>query len=243
MDTLETFLATYGLLAIFGLMLVKSMGVPIPIPADVVMIAASARVAEGKLILWQAFVVILLALVTGGIVQFLFARGPGRSLLYRAGRYLGLTAARLDAAGVAVKKGGPLGIGFAILTPGIRAATIAACGLAGLPLRTFVPVLIIGSGLFLSLHFFLGSLIAPVIEALSGIASGPLVAVVVAVVLAAGLGVWVVIRRRQRPSASTAEVVAEAFEAWHEATCPVCLALGAASRLSAVPADGARMTA
>jgi membrane protein DedA with SNARE-associated domain len=237
MDGLESFLNAYGLLAIFGLMLVKSIGVPIPIPADVVMLATSARVAEGRLSLGQAFAAILLALVAGGIAQFLLARGPGRGLLYRFGRYLGLTPARLDAASGAVRKSGPVGIGLAILTPGIRAATVAACGLAGLPPRRFVPGLLLGSTLFLSLHFFLGALIATLLASLSRVLSAPMIIAAIAILLAAGLGAWIVIRRRQRPAAPMGEVVAEAIEAWHEAACPVCLALGATHRLTQPQAD------
>jgi len=238
MQGIETFLESYGLIAIFGLMLIKSAGVPIPIPADVIMLATAARAAEGRLVLWQAFIIILLALVVGGVIQFMLARGPGRNVLYRFGRYLGLTAARLDAAATAVKKGGPIGIGLAILTPGIRAATVAACGLAALPMRTFVPGLALGSSLFLSLHFFLGALIGPLLTGLAQVVSLPIVLALIVVLLAAGLAVWVVIRRRQRLNAPRAEVIAEALEAWHEAACPVCLALGAASRLSAVSIDG-----
>ena len=43
----ETFLDAYGLAALFGVMLIKAVGVPIPIPADVLMLAASARAASG----------------------------------------------------------------------------------------------------------------------------------------------------------------------------------------------------
>jgi membrane protein DedA with SNARE-associated domain len=228
MDSIEAFLNAYGLAAIFGLMLVKSIGVPLPIPADVIMIATAARAAEGKLVLWQAFGALLIAMTAGGIVQFRLASGPGRSLLYRFGRYLGLTAARLDAAAATVKKSGVVGIGLAILTPGIRAATIAACGLAALSMRVFIPGLLLGSGLFLSLHFFLGAVIGALIGALAQSIPLPvLIAAVLALVLV-GLGVWVAIRRSQRPAAPAGDVVAEALEAWHEATCPVCLALGAA---------------
>lgn len=237
MQDIETFLNSYGLIAVFAVMLVKAAGVPIPIPADVIMLATAARVTEGRMQLWQAFTFILLALIVGGIIQFMLARGPGRSILYRFGRYLGLTAARLDSAAATVKKGGPIGIGLAILTPGIRAATVAACGLAALPLRTFVPGLALGSSLFLALHFFLGAVIGQLLAGLVQVTSLPIVLALVVTFLAAGLGVWVVIRQRQRPGAPRGEVVAEALEAWHEATCPVCLALGAASRLSAVSAN------
>jgi membrane protein DedA with SNARE-associated domain len=234
MPSLEAFLDAYGLAAIFVLMLIKSAGAPIPIPADVVMLAVSARVSEGRFMLGPSFIILLAALVLGGIVQFLLARGPGRSALYRFGRYLGLTAARLDAAAARIKRGGPLAIGVAILTPGVRAAAVAACGLARLPLRAFAPGLLLGSGLFLALHFFLGAIIAQVLAALSSAAPLPALVIGLLLLIVAGIGVWYIIRRRQRPAASRGEVFAEALEAWHEATCPVCLALGATSRLSAV---------
>ena len=39
MNGIETFLSLYGLPAMFIVLLVKSIGVPIPIPADVIMLA------------------------------------------------------------------------------------------------------------------------------------------------------------------------------------------------------------
>jgi membrane protein DedA with SNARE-associated domain len=223
MDGFETFLDLYGLLAIFVLMLVKSAGVPIPIPGDVIMLATAARVAQGKIVLWQAFLAILVALVLGGIVQFVLIRGSARRLLYRFGRYLGLTPTRLDLASEKVKRGGPISISLAILTPGVRAVTVAACGLSGLPLRTFVSGLVLGSTLFLGLHFLLGYVGSSLLAAL------PLPLIVG--LLLVGLIGWLVIRKWQLPKSRPSEVMAEAFEAWHEATCPVCLALGVTTNL------------
>src|SRR5712691_5706788 len=153
MNGIDIFLAQYGLAAIFLLLLIKSIGVPIPIPADVIILATAASAAQGKLVLWEAFLAVLLALVLGGLIQFMLARGPGRGLLYRFGRYIGLTPARLDAAAEKVKRGGVLAIGVAILVPGVRGAAVAASGLANLPLRTFMAGLVLGSTVFLCLHF------------------------------------------------------------------------------------------
>jgi membrane-associated protein len=224
----EAFLDRYGLPAIFVLMLTKAAGVPIPVPGDVIMLATAARAAEGKLELWQAFVVLLSALVLGGTVQFTLARGAGRGLLYRLGRYLGLTPARLDAAAVAVRRGGTLGVTLAVLTPGLRTAIVAACGLAGLPLRTFLPALALGNGAFLSLHFALGYVGWPLVAGLFQAAPLPWLLALVLGLLAAGLAIWVLIRRRKRPGATTGELAAEAVAAWHDATCPACLVLGSA---------------
>src|SRR6266566_8889029 len=151
MNGIDMFLVQYGLAAVFIVMLAKSIGVPIPIPGDVIILATAVRAAQGKLILWQAFLAILLALVLGGIIQFVLVRGPGRSLLYRFGRYIGLTTPRLDAASIRIKKGGVFGLALAILVPGVRGAAIAASGLADFPLPTFVSGLLLGSILFLTL--------------------------------------------------------------------------------------------
>ncbi|HYX48455.1 MAG TPA: VTT domain-containing protein, partial [Ktedonobacteraceae bacterium] len=158
MNSLDLFLIQYGLAAIFIILLIKTIGIPIPIPADLIILTAAARVAQGKLNLWQTFIAIFVALVIGGFIQFLLARGPGRGLLYRVGRYIGLTPTRLDAASARVKKGGALSISIAILVPGIRGAAVVASGLADMPLRIFLPGLAVGSILFLGLHFFLGFL-------------------------------------------------------------------------------------
>jgi len=231
MDGLESFLDAYGLIAIFGIMLLKSAGIPIPIPADVLMLATSARVAAGKLVLPSAFAALLVALVIGGVIQFGIVRGPGRNLLYRYGRYLGITPSRLDAAGDRLRKGGTLGIGLAVLTPGIRSIAVPACGLAGIALRPFSAGLTLGSGTFLALHFILGLIGGAALSALGNTISPTILIGGIIVLLLLGLGAWYIIRRRQKPTAPAGEILREAVGAWHEATCPVCLALGAAGRL------------
>src|ERR1700737_2845697 len=158
MNSFDVFLTNYGLVAVFSIMLIKTIGVPIPIPGDLIILTAAVRVAQGKLVGWQVFFAILVALLLGGLIQFILARGPGRGLLYRFGRYVGLTQPRIDAAAEKIRRGGGPGLAVSILVPGVRGAAIVASGLAALPLRRFLLGLALGSLLFLSLHFFLGYL-------------------------------------------------------------------------------------
>jgi membrane protein DedA with SNARE-associated domain len=232
MNDIESLLAAYGLPAIAAVLLIKSAGVPIPIPADVLMFAAAARVTSGTEPLGLAFAVLLMAIIVGDVIQFRLARGPGRTLVYRLGRYLGMTPARLDTASQLVRKSGPLGLAMIMLTPGVRAATVAACGLANVSLRVFIVGLLIGEGLFLALHFFLGSVLDALWQQLTQGASGPLVAAIFSGLLLAGFGAWILIRRHQRPTAPRSEIIGSAFEAFHEASCPVCLALGSIERVN-----------
>jgi membrane protein DedA with SNARE-associated domain len=231
MNDLNSFLELYGLAAIFGIMLAKSIGVPIPIPADTLMLATSARMASGKFALAQAFIALLIALMAGGIIPFEVVQKAGRCILFRYGKFLGITPARLDHATERVKRGGTIGIGIAILTPGVRSFAVIGSGIAGIPARQFIRGFAFGSGLFLSLHFSLGYIGGAFLNSLGNSVSPPIVIGGIVAFLIVGFGIWVIIRRRQMPEANTREILAQAAGAWHEATCPVCLALGAANRL------------
>ena len=109
MDGLEAFLDSYGVAAACVVMLVKASGVPIPIPGDVILLATAARAAEGKVLLWLAFVALLLALTLGGTLQFMLARGPARVLVIRYGQRLGLTEERLERVAAKMRQAGLFG--------------------------------------------------------------------------------------------------------------------------------------
>jgi membrane protein DedA with SNARE-associated domain len=237
MNSIDMFLIHYGLAAIFALLLIKSIGVPIPIPADVIILTTAAWAAAGKLVLWQAIVAILLAIVLGGMLQYILARGPGRNLLYRFGRYLGLTPARLDAASAKVKKGGVPGIGLSILVPGVRGAAIVASGLADVPVSIFLPGLVLGSSLFLALHVFLGFAGGSLFMLIGKVLPSLGVVLVVLALLVAVFALWFVAYRRQK--APRQELDAASLEVWHEGMCPVCLALYTANQLRAISLETA----
>lgn len=225
---LDMFLVEYGLLAIFFLLFIKAIGVPIPIPADVILLAVAVGAAQAKFNLLLAIVVILIAVVLGGVIQFLLARGPGRSLLFRFGRFLGLTPARLDAASARVQKGGIIGVSVSMQIPGVRSVAIVAAGLSGLPLRIFVPGLVIGSAIFIAIHFFLGYLGGSLLTLLP---SSPILVVVVVLLLAA-FALWAIALYRQK--SARREQDAAVLEQWHEGICPACLALSVMSPLRVV---------
>jgi membrane protein DedA with SNARE-associated domain len=218
MDGLEAFLDSYGIAAACLIMLIKASGVPIPIPGDVILLAMAARAAEGKVLLWLAFVALLLALVLGGTVQFFLARGPARRVVVRYGKRVGLTEARLDKVAASVRRGGPLGVGLAVLTPGVRTAVIAP--------RIFLPGLALGSAVDLGLHFAIGyagaGLLATIVQ--------PSPLLVIPILAAVGLVAWFFVARRRHASAAVA------VNAWAQATCPVCLLVGSLAPLETEPA-------
>lgn len=243
MNTIDAFLIQYGVAAIFLLMLTKAIGVPIPIPGDLIILTAAARVAQGKLVGWQVFCAILLALLLGGWLQFLLARGPGRALLYRFGRYIGLTKPRLDAASQKISKGGIPGLTVSILVPGVRGAAIVAAGLIHFPLRRFLIGLTLGSLLFLSLHFLIGYLGGSALLLIGSLLPLPNAILLIIALLFIVYILWIIAVRRQKTARATLEAAqiaqntAAALEVWHEGICPVCLALYTTNQLRTSSAD------
>lgn len=206
--------------------MIKAVGVPIPIPADVVILAAATGSASGKLNPWQTFAVLLIAMVGGGIIQFLLARGPGRNVLYRYGRFIGLTCPRLDVAFRRVENVGVLGIALAVVTPAIRTAAIPACGLTAIRLRSYVSGLFLGTTAYIAFQFFLAYGFVKLM--LKFWNSDHRIWLWLILIPVASLTTWMVVRHRSRhlgnPLLEDASVPASL-------RCPLCLFTRATARL------------
>jgi LPXTG-motif cell wall-anchored protein len=231
--SLGHFLATYGLFAIFAIMLLKESGVPLPIPSDLIMITAGVQSATGLYNIFQLLLAVLIALTVGGSIQFLLARSIGRQVVYRLGRFVGLSQAKLDAAGARLQRRGTLAIVIGLNLPGARAAIIPSAGLSGLAYRMFAPAMILGSSLFYGWHIALGFIIGPSAATLLNRLNLPLLPIFLGLALL-GLVAWLVLRRRRKASADAmaTDGALERLHAWSEAACPACIAVAAFERLS-----------
>ena len=232
MSGFDVFLTHYGLVAVFSLMLIKTIGVPVPIPGDLIILTAAVRVAQGKLVGWQVFFAILVALLLGELIQFVLTRGPGRGL---PGQHQGraLRAVRHRAGADAPVAGDPGGAGARV--PRVRAARRRPVRRppGGRPLVGAGP----GSLLFLSLHFFLAYLGGSALFVLARgvpLSTGiPLVRGLLVVVYALGVMAvrWQKAACTEFVALQTEQNNAAALEVWHEGMCPVCLAFSTASQL------------
>ncbi|MBM2810749.1 MAG: associated Golgi protein [Chloroflexi bacterium] len=224
------FLATYGLIAIFTVMLLKEAGLPVPVPSDLIMITAGVQAATGAFSLWQLGVALLVAIFVGGTIQYFLARNLGRQAIYRVGRLVGLTAARLDGAIGRLQRRGPVAIFVGLNLPGARAGIVVAAGLARLAYAVFAPWMVAGSAVFYGWHIALGYLVGPSATTLLESVHLPIVPVIAALAVV-GLGGWLVLRRRRSDIAESSTL--DSLYSWSEAACPACLAVAAVERLRA----------
>jgi membrane protein DedA with SNARE-associated domain len=195
------------------LLLPMEAGIPIPLPADLVMFTVGERVGAGKFPLWLAVTGFEVVAVAGTAALFLACRGPAQRIIARFGPRLGLTTARLGRATALAEARGRPGLAVGRATPGLRTLTVIAAAVSGLSARRALPALIIGSSLFLQVHLVLGLLLGPLADRAFNQAKGP--ALAAAAVLVAGTVAFWLIRRRRRGAPA----------AWAEASCPVCLGI------------------
>jgi hypothetical protein len=87
--------AGVGGLAALALLLPMEAGVPIPLPAGLVMFTVGQQVAAGHFPLWLAVAGFEVIAVLGTTALFLVCRGPAYRIIARFGPHLGLTEARL----------------------------------------------------------------------------------------------------------------------------------------------------
>lgn len=230
MNDLLNMLDTYGVGLLFLVMLLKEVGVPVPLPGDLLMLLAGARAATGRLELWQVIGALLVAGYVGAYAQYILAKGPGRGFIYRFGKYVGLTSARLDRATAAMKGRGWVAIALGRALPGLRVGAVAACGLAAVPVATFAAGLLAGTLLFVGFHTLLGYFAGPGVSDILSTLNVPLLPVVL-VLAVVGLVGWLVIKwRGRRAGASTDEDAAQPVFDWVDACCPACLAAAAIER-------------
>jgi len=225
---LSSFLATYGLLAIFVVMLLKEAGIPIPVPSGLIMITAGVQAATGAYTLAELIVALLIAIFVGGSIQFFLTRSAGRQAIYRIGRYVGLTPARLDKALALLERRGTLAVFLGLNVPGARAGIIPAAGLARLAYAAFAPSMVGGSGVFYGWHIALGYLVGPSAETL--LKSIPIVPILAGLSLL-GLVGWLLLRWRRKNRAAAEASMLDTLHSWTEAACPACLAITAIQQI------------
>jgi membrane protein DedA with SNARE-associated domain len=161
--SIQYFLDHHGVITAFVLILIEEAGVPVPVPGDFLMLALGVHAREGRVPLWQAVLVMEAATLLGASVLYVLAAGAGRTLVFRYGKYMHLTQERLDRAQRWLERHGMLAIVAGRVTPGLRIATVIACGVFGVPYWKFLPALALGGLLYILMYTMAGFIFGPAI--------------------------------------------------------------------------------
>ena len=190
------FIQEWGDAAIFLVYLLEETGLPLPLPGDLILIWAGARIAQGQSSLLVVLLLVELAILVGASTLFWLSRKGGRPLIVRYGRFLHLDEAKLLRAEELLHRNATRAIFFGRVVPGFRIVTPIAAGVFRVPYLTFLPPLLVGglidNLLWIGVGFFFGPSVIALLQ-------GPWLTVhlilSVAILAALGLITWRVHRR------------------------------------------------
>lgn len=159
--SLRDLIAAYPLAAGTLILFFEELGVPSPVPSDVMMLLAGLRARQGLYSYWFVIVVEEIATVCGTTGLYFFSRRFGRAIASRYGWLFHLGPDTLARAERAIARSGGRAIVIGRIIPGLRIITPIAAGVLGVPLRTFLPAVALGALIYIAAFTALGALAGP----------------------------------------------------------------------------------
>jgi membrane protein DedA with SNARE-associated domain len=191
----------YGYFAVGFTLLVENMG--IPLPGELVLIAAALYAANGELNIVGVGVVALIACIAGAAGGYAIGLYGGRPLADKYGKYVLITPDRLDRFERFFERRGWMVVIFGRFVDGIRQAAALIAGISDMTFRRFMTYTSIGAVLWVAVWSILGEEAGSHITTISKYAGYLAAALAVGVVLVIAHHVVRHIRRRR--TGATAE--------------------------------------
>lgn len=155
---LEVWLLNWGSLAIFFLLAVGIIA--LPVPEETLMVVAGALIEGGRLHLGSTFFAAFLGSICGISVSYFLGRSIGHFIIHHFGKWLGIKQKQIQTAHNWVEKYGGWAIFTGYFIPGIRHFTGFSAGATDLQYSRFAlfafPGALCWVTTFLSLGYFLG---------------------------------------------------------------------------------------
>jgi membrane protein DedA with SNARE-associated domain len=158
-----TSLAKHSFGAILLVVIIEEVGIPLPIPSDFLVVFAGTTADRSLPRLMMFFVALTLASGIGASGLYSIARRGGRPLVERYGRYVHLGPGQLARAEALLSRSGWSGIAVGRATPGLRYATVIACGLLKVSYLRFATATLVGSSAYVAAFLALGAIFGPTV--------------------------------------------------------------------------------
>ena len=135
----------YGVLVVGFSILAAELGIPLPLPNELVLAWAGYLARQGEVDVWRVLLVAVAADQAGSLMFYTLLRTGGRALAERYGSWVFLTRARLDRAEAWMGQAGPVAYFVGRSLPFLRIYASGAAGLLRLAYGIVLPVGLLAS--------------------------------------------------------------------------------------------------
>ena len=160
-EELVIYVLKYGYLAIFVLVFTQEIGLPNPVPNELVLIFSGYLIFMGILELPVILLAAVLADFTGTSILHTVFFFFGAYILKNKPRWLPIPVKVIYKLKERISKKGLIGIYIGRLTPFIRGYTSVVAGLLQIRTRTFLPIALITASIWASIYISIGILLGP----------------------------------------------------------------------------------
>ena len=152
--TLFAWVAAHGSLALFGLLVLGIVGVPVP--DETLLVIAGVLVDQARLDAVPTYTAAFLGSALGITVSYLLGRSAGVTIIHRYGHRLGIASKEVAEVRAVFQRGGRWVLMLGYFVPGIRHLTALVAGAAGLPFGRFAVFAYSGAALWSAIFITLG---------------------------------------------------------------------------------------
>ncbi len=162
---LALFFQEYGIAMVSVLLFVKSAGLPLPLPGDLLMLVIGGLAAQDAVPLGVAWVSFSVAIFAGAVLLFSVIRHYGRRPVSKYGHYVGLTEARVEHAEGEIDRHGWGAVAVGRMVPGVRLATAVAAGTFNVHPSTFATAAAASAFIEVGVCLLIGATLGPLLAA------------------------------------------------------------------------------
>jgi membrane protein DedA with SNARE-associated domain len=151
----------YGYLAIFILIFLQEIGVPNPIPNELVLLFSGYLVYSGVFKFYDVIFVAVLADFTGTNILYFVFKAFGNQILKIKPRWIPISQRKIDSLSRELSNGGLTYVFVCRLTPFIRGYTSVISGLLQIKVFYFLPIAFFSASAWASAYTLTGWLLGP----------------------------------------------------------------------------------
>ncbi|KAA0764553.1 DedA family protein [Bacillus sp. SH5-2] len=146
MELVQQVIADYGYLAIFLMLLLGIIGVPIP---DEVMMTVVGYFTNINVLNYELAILVSFAgALLGMLISYMIGKKAGRPFIDKYGKWVGLKEERMNKVSKWMEKYGPYSLIFGYFIPGVRHITCYLSGVSKMKLKTYILFAAIGAFLW-----------------------------------------------------------------------------------------------
>ncbi len=157
MDSVFAWVAHYGYAGLFGLLVLGIVG--LPVPDETLLVFCGYLISQRRLLPFPTFLAGFGGSACGISISYFIGRTLGRGAANRYGKYIGLTAARLDRVHRWFQYVGDWLLAIGYFIPGVRHFTAIVAGMSDLEFGTFAKFAYTGAAVWVASFLYIGYIV------------------------------------------------------------------------------------